>query len=293
MRENRTHVEGEGGVRLSVRLFDGPDPGAPGLLLHHGLASSSHIWDLMLPRLARRFRVVAYDARGHRRSSKPSSGYGFDHVVADALAVIRATRLGRPIFVGHSWGAMAGLDLVARHPRSTAGAVLIDGGLVTMRRHMDWRTAKERLAPPRIAGTPVEEFVATLRGSSAGGPPLTPELERTILTVIDSDRHGRIRPNLSYGNHLRILRAIWEQDPIALYPKVRVPVLAIASRPVDPGSDEREFLEAKRRALGEARRAARGRPVTFAWMAGIHDLPLQHPGPLARRISRFADGVVG
>jgi pimeloyl-ACP methyl ester carboxylesterase len=286
-------VIGADGVRLAVRVIDGPGPGASGLVLHHGLASSSHIWDLMLARLVSRFRVVAYDARGHRGSSKPSSGYGFDHVVADAIEVMRATRLRRPVFAGHSWGAMVGLELAARHPRAIAGAVLIDGGLASMGEQMDWKTARERMAPPRIAGTPVEDFVARLQGVFGDSMPLTEDLTRTLLQVIDVDRRGRVRPNVAFGNHLRILRAIWEQDPLARYGEVRVPVLAIASRPTDPGADETAFLEAKRRGMRRAREAARGRPVTFEWMQGVHDLPLQHPDRLARRIIRFADQAVG
>jgi pimeloyl-ACP methyl ester carboxylesterase len=291
--EDRRTVVGADGVRLAVRIVAGPRPEAPGLVLHHGLASSSHIWDLMLPILARRFRVVAYDARGHRGSSRPRSGYGFDHVVADAIAVIRATRSRRPVFVGHSWGAMAGLELAARHPGSIAGAVLIDGGLVSMREQMDWKTARVRMAPPRIAGAPVEGVVASLQGVFGETTPLTEDLIATLLRVIDVDRNGRIRPNVAFGNHLRILRAIWEQDPIARYAELRIPVLAIASRPADPKPDERAFLEAKRRGMRRARGAARGRPVTFAWMEGIHDLPLQHPDRLARRITGFVDDTVG
>jgi hypothetical protein len=37
----------------------------------------------------------------------------------------------------------------------------------------------------------------------------------------------------------------------------------------------------------------RGRPVTLQSMRGVHDLPLQHPEVLARRIERFARTAVG
>ena len=56
-------VLGENGVRLAARAFPAPHPKAPSLLLLHGLASSQHIWDLMLPGLTRRFRVVTYEGR--------------------------------------------------------------------------------------------------------------------------------------------------------------------------------------------------------------------------------------
>jgi len=122
-------VVGSDGVRLAVRTFPGPSTDAPTVVLHHGLASSQHIWDLMLPALSRTFRVVTFDARGHGRSAKPDSGYGFDHTVADTMAVLRATRARRPLLIGHSWGAMVALELAARHPRALSGVVLVDGGI--------------------------------------------------------------------------------------------------------------------------------------------------------------------
>src|SRR5213593_3411532 len=121
----KTHtVQGDGGARLAVREWPGE---GPSILLLHGLASSSHIWDLVAPRLAPRFRVVAYDLRGHGLSGKPSSGYGFDRMVADAVAVIRALRLRKPVAVGHSWGANVALQLAVDRPRLVSRVVLIDG----------------------------------------------------------------------------------------------------------------------------------------------------------------------
>ena len=95
------HAGGADGVNLAVRDFGGS---GRDLLLLHGLASTSHIFDLVAPRLTRGFRVVAYDQRGHGESSKPSSKYGFAHMTADAVAVIRELGLRRPIVLGHSWG---------------------------------------------------------------------------------------------------------------------------------------------------------------------------------------------
>jgi len=104
MQERWFDVSGDGGVRLRAREIVGPSADARSLVLHHGLASSQRIWDLMLPALARRFRVVTYDARGHGLSAKPTSAYGFDHLRGDALAVIRAA--ATPF-------AITALDLVA------------------------------------------------------------------------------------------------------------------------------------------------------------------------------------
>ena len=279
-------VRGAGEVRLAVRVHDAPSAAAPGLLLHHGLASSQRIWDLMLPRLTRTFRVVTYDARGHGLSAKPSSRYGFDPVVADAIAVLRGTPLRRPVVVGHSWGASVALDLAARHPRSVAGAVLVDGGINTLRGTMDWATVKEQLAPPRLAGMPVEEFRGMIRTFLGSSVDITPQIEEIVLSVMHVDRRDRIRPRLSRANHFRILWAIWQHDPDEALGRLRVPTLVVLARGAgDPAWDER-----KRDAAERARSS--GAPVRISWLEGIHDLPIQHPDTLARRIQRFSDGLV-
>jgi pimeloyl-ACP methyl ester carboxylesterase len=279
-------VAGAGGVRLSVRVHNAPFPSAPGLLLHHGLASSQRIWDLMLHRLSRRFHVVTYDARGHGLSAKPSSRYGFEPVVADALAVLRRVRLRRPIVAGHSWGGMVALELAARHPRSVAGAVLVDGGIGALRETMDWPTAKEQLAPPHLAGMPVGEFRGMIRTFLGASIEITPEIEEIVLSVMHVDRRGRIRPRLSRANHFRILRAIWQGDPGPSLARLSVPTLAILAR--GTGDPDREAR--KRRTAERVRRS--GAPIRVTWLEGIHDLPLQQPDVLADRIERFSRQLV-
>ncbi len=286
--QTSTAVAGDDGIMLSVRVHHPPAPGARDLLLHHGLASSQRIWDQLLPLLTKRFRVVTFDARGHGMSAKPNRGYGFDHVTADALAVVRGTGIHRPIVVGHSWGAMVALELAARHRRSIAGAVLVDGGLLRMRDELDWASAKELLAPPHLAGMPVEEFRALMRAFMADAVDVTPDIETQVLSVMRVRPDGTIAPRLARSNHFRILRAIWEQDPLDLWARNRVPTLAIVAHGTDAGRDARA-----RRAVAHLRKLTRDRPATIAWMRGIHDLPLQHPEALARRIERFARTAVG
>jgi pimeloyl-ACP methyl ester carboxylesterase len=269
------------GVRLSVRRWAG---GPNGALLIHGLASSSHIWDLVAPRLGRLgIEPVAYDQRGHGRSSKPSSGYGFERTAADAAAVIRATGLRRPVVVGHSWGANVALELAVRHPRLVSGAILLDGGFSSMRDRFDWRTAKAVLSPPAFGGIPVEAFVAGIPEHT--GLARTPEIEAVVLSLVRVDGLGRVHPRLARANHLRILHALWAQDTDGLLRRVRVPTLVMAARTRDVAPDQAGFARAKAEAARRVR--AIGPTVAFEWIEGIHDLPLQRPEAVARRIARF------
>ena len=115
---------------------------------------------------------------------------------------------------------------------------------------------------------------------------VTPDVERIVLSLMRVRADGTIRPQLARRNHFRILRAIWDHDPIALHTVLRVPALAILAH----GGDMSAFDGAKRdaaRALADA-----GAPTRVSWMRGIHDLPLQHPEALAARIERFAASTV-
>lgn len=284
--EQRPRTVGGDGVRLHVRGWtgDGPD-----VLLLHGLASSSHIWDLVAPRLTRLgIRVVAFDQRGHGLSGKPSAGYGFDRTSDDVVAVIRAMRLRRPVVVGHSWGANVALEVAVRRPRLIGGAVLLDGAFLPLRERFAWPAAKQHLSPPQLNGMTVDAFLARIHDRWGRWLEPTPETDAVFLSLIRVDRAGRIRPRLTRANHLRILRAMWEQDSERLLRRVRVPTLVLAARA--PGTPDADGLVRARRAGSERIRTI-GSPVSFEWIHGIHDVPLQRPEAVARRIARFAAGV--
>ncbi|MEX0834322.1 MAG: alpha/beta hydrolase [Actinomycetota bacterium] len=268
-------------VRLAVREFPG---GRPPIVFLHGLASSSRIFDQVIRHLVPDHRCVAFDQRGHGRSSKPDSGFGFDQTAADCAAVIQRLRLGRPVLVGHSWGASVALATAARYPKRISKLVLVDGGMMSLRERMDWKTAKQQLAPPRLDGVQIDEYLGMVRGFYGSVLKWTPEIEAVFRSYVRVDGSGHIRPNLSFRNHLRILRAMWEENTFGLLRKVRAPILIIAAKTKGAKGMEKRFLEAKQEVVPRIRALG----LRVEWMEGIHDLPLQKPAALARRIRRFA-----
>ena len=54
------------GLRLAV--FEWGDPAAPPIVVCHGMFDHARGFDLLAPRLAEHFRVVAFDACGHGES---------------------------------------------------------------------------------------------------------------------------------------------------------------------------------------------------------------------------------
>ncbi len=272
------------GLKLHYRDWGGE---GTALVLVHGLASTSHIFDLVAPLLAKHFRVIALDQRGHGESDKPDSGYGFDELGADLLGLLDVLGFERALLLGHSWGGNVVLQFAAEHPERTAGAILLDGGFIDLQgdHQMTWEKTKERLAPPPLAGTPVDDFRERIRGFS--GRMWSPQVEEIVLSNFEILPDGTIRPRLSFDRHMQILRAMWEQRPPELYPRVRVPVLLLPAEQEPRDDREREFIARKRSNVRLAEeRLPRGKAVWFK--DTIHDVPLQRPRDLADEIVRFA-----
>jgi pimeloyl-ACP methyl ester carboxylesterase len=110
---------------VALQLSEWGDPAAPPVVLCHGMFDHGRGFDLLAPLLARRFRVVAIDARGHGDSGW-ADAYTWLTDVIDVVNVLGA--LGRPAhLVGHSKGGGLATDAAARAPASVRQLVNIDG----------------------------------------------------------------------------------------------------------------------------------------------------------------------
>jgi pimeloyl-ACP methyl ester carboxylesterase/predicted glycosyltransferase len=95
----------------------------------------SRVWKFQVPNLARRFRVLTFDARGNGKSDRPQQPAAYDEreLAADALAVLDATGTESATLVTLSRGAQRGLVLAAEHPERVDGIVFIAPALPIMR----------------------------------------------------------------------------------------------------------------------------------------------------------------
>lgn len=102
------------GVDLCVAELG--DPGRPTVVLVHGYPDSKEVWSEVASRLAGRFHVVAYDVRGHGRSTAPRplrGGFTLEKLTDDFLAVVDAVSPDRPVhLVGHDWGSVQSWEFV-------------------------------------------------------------------------------------------------------------------------------------------------------------------------------------
>jgi non-heme chloroperoxidase len=98
------------------------------IVFHHGWPLSSDDWDTqMLYFLAKGYRVIAHDRRGHGRSSQTSTGHEMNTYAADVAELAAKLDLRNAIHIGHSTGGGALTRYVARHGAGrVAKAVLIN-----------------------------------------------------------------------------------------------------------------------------------------------------------------------
>jgi pimeloyl-ACP methyl ester carboxylesterase len=104
--------------------------GVPVVLLH-GLTASRRYVVMGSSALQRSgHRVIAYDARGHGRSSAAvtPNAYGYEQLGLDLLVVLDACGVERAVLAGASMGAHTSLWLALRFPQRVAGVVVITPG---------------------------------------------------------------------------------------------------------------------------------------------------------------------
>jgi pimeloyl-ACP methyl ester carboxylesterase len=97
--------------------------GAPLLLIHGGLVATP-MWGALLPHLTDHFRVIAFDSRGHGRSTNPHGALSYPLLADDAAALIAELGLEQPLVGGWSDGGQVAIEFGARHP-GVAGGLLI------------------------------------------------------------------------------------------------------------------------------------------------------------------------
>lgn len=283
------------GLRFHYLHWDLGNGGVPIVLLH-GLASNARIWELVAPYLVQNgLNPVAVDLRGHGLSDKPENGYNIDAFYRDLLGFIEQLHLEHAVIAGHSFGGTVAVDFAARTPfgpYAPSGLILVDGGITQLDDlpGATWESISARLAPPRLAGTPLEDFLAHWRSPGLKWYPGDDQIS-IYLGNFEVDDQERIYPHLTFDRHMQILRSMWGWKGYSLFNRLRCPVLIAPVRPappLDPG--EQEFLELKEKAVRKAQESIRS--LRVEWLNdSVHDVPLQKPQALGNLMVDFCNSL--
>jgi 3-oxoadipate enol-lactonase len=110
------------GAQLNYR-FDGP-AGAPALVFSNSLGTNFSMWDSQIPALAKEFRVLRYDTRGHGESSVTPGTYSIAQLGRDVLGLLDILGIRSAHFCGLSMGGMIAMWLALNAPERINRLVL-------------------------------------------------------------------------------------------------------------------------------------------------------------------------
>lgn len=174
------------GTRIAYR-FDG-DVGRPVLVLSNSIATTLHMWDRQVGELAKHFRVLRYDFRGHGGSSAPVGAYSLDRLGRDVIELLDALGIGRAHFLGLSLGGFVGQWLGIHAPERIDRLILSNtSSHLSPASYFDERIAAVRQAPDM--SETAETFLANWFPASmvAANAPVVEDFRTMLLTI---DRHG-------------------------------------------------------------------------------------------------------
>jgi pimeloyl-ACP methyl ester carboxylesterase len=101
--------------------------GSPLALFHGAMGTIDSCFAKLLPALAATRQVVAVELQGHGHTADVDRPLSYQHMAADAAALLEALGIETADLVGYSMGGAVALELAMRHPRLVRRVVFADG----------------------------------------------------------------------------------------------------------------------------------------------------------------------
>jgi pimeloyl-ACP methyl ester carboxylesterase len=225
------------GVSLAV---EDSGSGTPVVLLHGLTATRRYV--VMGSRILERsgHRVIAYDARGHGRSS-PAPGrtrYEYRDLVGDLEAVLDELGVERAVLAGASMGAHTSLGLALERPERVAGLVVITPAFDPATNDDPERLARWDALAEGLRRGGIDGFLA-----AQGEPRVPPQWRQTVVKVI--------RQRLALHEHLDAVADALRVVPRS-HPFESIEELSAISAPTAVVASDDEPDPEHPRAVGEA-----------------------------------------
>jgi len=251
----------------SYYQIEGPES-APVIVLGHGLAANSTMWDRNVRELASRYRVLRYDARGHGKSPSRGAACTVADLAVDVIELLDVAGVERVHFCGQSMGGLIGQYLAAEFPSRVCSVTLCN----TMSRQMApdaWQK--------RIDSVHQGDIDSIVEGTVARW--LTSAFQAREIDFVDCVR--RMILETAPTGYIECASAVRDADQTRLLGAIRMPTLVLT------GSED----EIATPHLAEQLHAAI--PGSFLKIIpdAAHMPNIEQPGAFNRLLSEFVDSV--
>ena len=171
-----------------IRIYsESHGQGAP-IVLVHGSWGDHHNWDTVVPGLARTFRTLTYDRRGHSQSERLATQGSIEEDVADLALLITAQQMAPAHIVGNSFGASIVLKLAAArrdlfasltvHEPPLVGLLGNDTGLPAVQQRIEAVITTLQSGTTELGA---RQFVETVALGPGTWDKLPPEMRQTFV----------------------------------------------------------------------------------------------------------------
>ena len=197
----------------------------PPVVFVHGYTATLAEWNFVWDDLqARGFRVIAFDERGHGRSTLGSDGIGSEPMAADVAAVLQHFDIRDGVLVGHSMGGFVTIRAMIDHPdlaQRLRGLVLF----ATWAGRILDGAPQNRLQIPLLGRGILQRLlrnntVAVLFGAAQCGARPSPVMISVFIDMFKQhlDTHGPLLP---------IVRAFASEDSYPRLAEIAVPTVVM------------------------------------------------------------------
>lgn len=265
----------------------GPPTARP-VVLMHGVTLQWWVWSPLIALLSDRYRVLAWDMRGHGESRAGSDGVSLEATADDVAMLLRELDLDDAILVGHSMGGMTLGHFAHRHADELAARVAALYFVATSGAAIDKSLSRGNLKT--LYGIAGRALVAGLRRPSPRYPWPDNDLSAVLLRtafgpsataeMIDAVR--RMSADMATASMIEAGNALAAHDVRRTLPFIDLPTAVVVGEVdrITPPGHAREIAE-----------LVPGATLTVLEDVG-HQIMQEAPLALAAGIDRL-DGIAG
>lgn len=246
---------------LTLRVHEGGPDGAPAVVLLHPFGLTMKIWRDVIPVLERDHRVIAYDAPGHGKSTRPRRALTLGFLARTCAHLLDTLGVKEPVLMGNSMGGGTALTVVLDHPGVARAIVLVDS--VGLDFHPWYGPPWRMLSPSDVSSSPDWAWRLAMDVATEKESPLVDELADDLIAVRADPLHADTA--LSFWS---IVSQMVVHDRSADLGRVDVPTLVVT------GAKDQVVEPAHARRLAAGIRGAR-----FHAFADLGHLPEAEDAP--------------
>jgi pimeloyl-ACP methyl ester carboxylesterase len=169
--------------RDGVNIYYEDDGQGTPILLSHGFAASTQMWQGQVDAFQHAFRLIRWDMRGHGGSDSPDdpSLYSQAQTVEDMRAILDQLAIEQAIIAGHSLGGFLSLAFHVTYPERVKALILQGCG-------PGYRNSAARAAWNERAANRAQQLEAEGMSALGGGAEVDAAAHRSALGIANAAR---------------------------------------------------------------------------------------------------------